>query len=112
MTNSKIVEIAVMPIEECQRLDAPLRRDLEVLEYEVRRLVARMRNEARDAGVDDILFVKASATVLLSIAAGLLTRVAEERRAAFDPNAFAASADKAARWAGERRLRYGLGGEA
>jgi hypothetical protein len=39
-----------MTIEECQRLDTPLRQDLEVLDYEIRSLVARIRKEAGDAG--------------------------------------------------------------
>jgi hypothetical protein len=104
-------EIGVMSIEDCQRLDAPLRHDLEVLDYEIRRVVARVRNEARDAGADDMIFVKASTTVLLSIAAGLMARAADDRRAAFDAESFIAGADSAARWAGERRLRLCLAGE-
>lgn len=108
----KTGEIAVMSIEECQRLEAPLRRDLEVLDYEIRSLVSRIRKEASEAGADDTIFVTASSTVLLSIAAGLVARAAEDRRMAFDKSSFVASADSAARWAGERRLRYCLGGEA
>ncbi len=104
--------MTVMSIEECQKLDAPLRQDLEVLDYEVRSLVARIRREARDAGADDATFVKASTTVLLSIAAGLLARAAEDQRAPFDANSFTAGADSAARWAEQRRLRYFVGGEA
>jgi hypothetical protein len=104
--------IAVMSIEECQRLDAPLRQDLEVLDYEIRSLVARIRKEAGEAGGDDTVFVKASTTVLLSIAAGLLARAAEDKRAAFDAGAFVATAGSAAKWAEQRQLRYFLGGEA
>lgn len=104
--------MTVMSIEECQKLDKPLRQDLEVLDYEVRSLVARIRVEAREAGADDATFVKASTTVLLSIAAGLLARAAEDQRAAFDANSFAAGANSAAKWAAERRLRYFVGGEA
>jgi len=106
------VALTVMTIEECQRLETPLRQDLELLDYEIRSLVSRIRNEARDAGADDTIFVAASSTLLLSIAASLLARAAEDRRAAFDAGAFAASAGHAARWAEERRLRYGLAGEA
>lgn len=105
-------ELTVMSIEDCQRLETPLRQDLELLDYEIRTLVARIRREAGEGGADDATFVKASTTVLLSIAAGLLARAAEDRRAAFDASAFVASADSAARWAGERRLRYCVAGEA
>lgn len=104
-------EMTVMSIEECLKLDTPIRQDLEVLDYEVRSLVARIRREARDAGADDATFVKASTTVLLSIAAGLLARAAEDRRASFDACSFAKSAGSAAKWAEERRLRYFIGGE-
>jgi hypothetical protein len=105
-------ELAVMSIEDCQRLETPLRQDLEVLDYEIRALVARIRREAAEAGADDATFVQASTTVLLSIAAGLVARAAEDRRAAFDVRAFVAGADSAAKWAGQRRLRYCVEGEA
>lgn len=104
--------MTVMSIEECQKLDEPLRQDLELLDYEVRSIVARIRSEARDAGADDATFVKASTTVLLSIAAGLLARAAEDQRAPFDARSFAAGANSAAKWAAQRRLRYFVGGEA
>jgi hypothetical protein len=104
--------MTVMTIEECQRLDKPLRQDLELLDYEVRTIVDRIRSEAREAGADDATFVKASTTVLLSIAAGLLARAAEDERAPFDASSFAAGAGQAARWAEQRRLRYSVAGEA
>lgn len=104
--------LTAMTIEECQRLETPLRQDLEILDYEIRSLVARVREDARGAGADDTTFVTASSTVLLSIAASLLARAAEDRRAVFDAGAFAANAGHAAQWAEERRLRCRLGGEA
>ncbi|WP_424361545.1 hypothetical protein [Methylocystis parvus] len=106
------VSMTGMTIEECQSLDTPLRQDLEVLDYEIRSLVARIRKEAGDAGADDTIFIKASSTVLLSIAASLMARAAQDKSAAFDALDFAANASNAARWAQERRLRYFLGGEA
>jgi hypothetical protein len=105
-------ELDVMSIEECQRLGPPLRRELEVLDYEIRRLVARARADARLAGSEDSLFVKASSTVMLSIAAELMARAAEEGRLRFDVTSFAAGADRAAQWARGRRLKYFLAGEA
>lgn len=104
--------MTVMSIEECQKLEKPLRQDLEVLDYEVRSLVARIRKEAREAGADDTTFVKASTTVLLSIAAAQLARAAEDQRAPFDATSFAATAGSAAQWAAQRRLRYAVAGEA
>lgn len=97
--------MTAMSIEECQRLNTPLRRDLEILDDEIRSLLARIRREANDAGGDDAAFVKASTTILLSIAAGVLAHAAEDHRAAFDANSFAACAGAAAKWAGQRRRR-------
>lgn len=54
--------MTVMTIEECQKLEKPIRQDLELLDYEVRSIVNRIRNESRDAGGDDATFVKASTT--------------------------------------------------
>lgn len=98
-------EIVALSVEECQRLDAALRDDLEALDFEIRSLVARVRLAARDDGADDIVVVKASTTVLLSIAAGLIACAAEDRKALFDVRAFAASADHVATWARERWLK-------
>lgn len=101
-------EISAMSIEECRRLDAPLRDDLETLDHEVRSLVARIRREARDAGTDDAVFLKASTTVLLSIAAGLFACAAEERNTLFDARAFVIGADRVAKWAFRRRVRRAI----
>lgn len=99
-------DIGVMSVEECQRLGPPLRRDLEVLDYEIRRLVARARADARLSCEDEALFVKASTTVMLSIAAELMARAAEDGRLRFDAGAFSDCAGSAAKWARARRLRY------
>lgn len=106
------VALTVMTIEECQGLETPLRQDLEILDYEIRQLVLRIRKDARESGADDAVFLSASSTVLVSIAATLLSRAADDRRAVFDGAAFAAGAGSAARWARERRLKVLLGGEA
>ena len=89
-----------------------MRDDLEILDYEIRSIVARLGAEVRDAGKDAGVFAEASTTVLLSIAAGVMARAAEEHRAAFDASSFVATANNAATWASSRRLRYFLGGEA
>ncbi len=112
MSGRRGAGMTVMTIEECQKLEKPIRQDLELLDYEVRSIIDRIRSEAREAGADDRTFVKASTTVLLSIAAGLLARAAADERAPFDAGSFAAGAGQAARWAEQRRLRYFVAGEA
>lgn len=95
-------------VEDCQRLAPPLRNDLELLDYDMRRAIARIRADARG---DDAQLIKGATTVLLTIAADLAVRAAETRRARFDADSFLAGAESAAQWAQERRLRLYLGGE-
>ncbi len=104
--------ISMLTIEECQTIGSPLREELELLDYEIRSALTRILTDVEISGADSVLFLKASMTVLLSIAAGMLARAAEERNAPLDINSFAAGAEKAAEWARMRRLRYFVGGEA
>lgn len=101
-----------MSIQECQRLGPPLRQELEILDYEIRRLFARTRADALLAGAENSQLMQASSTVMLSIAAELVARAAEDRGQSFDAKSFIASANSAAQWAHGRRLRYFLSGEA
>lgn len=110
LTDKKVMN--ALKIEECLRLEAPLRDDLELVDYEIRSLVTRILSEVDKSDVDSALFLKASATVLLSIAAGLLARAADQANATFDVDAFVLGAGDAAEWAKTRKLRYFLGGEA
>jgi hypothetical protein len=103
---------ALLSIEECQNLDAPLREELELLDYEIRSIVTRISADMAPFGADDGLFLKASTTVLLSIAAGLMQRAAEETKKPFDTDSFVVGAQSAAQWAMTRKLRYLLAGEA
>ncbi len=103
---------ATLSIEDCQRLAAPLRGEIEIFDYEVRRLVVRIGADARRAGASEALFNAASATVLLSIAAENAARAAQHSRVAFDARDFIAGAQSAARWASERSLKMLVGGEA
>jgi len=102
----------MLSIEECQRIDSPIREELELLDYEIRSSFTRILSEVDRSGADNILFLKASTTVLLSIAAGLLERAAEANDAQFDIGSFVSGAEMAAEWAKMRKLRYFLGGEA
>lgn len=95
-------------VEDCQRLEAPLRDDLELLDYDMRRAIARIRADAQG---DDALLLRGATTVLLTIAADLAVRAAESKRARFDAASFLAGAKSAAQWALERRLRCSLSGE-
>ena len=102
----------MLTIEECQQVNSPLREELELLDYEIRSAFTRILNDVDRSGAGNILFLKASTTVLLSIAAGLLERAAQENDTQFDLGAFVLGAEKAAEWAKMRKLRYFLGGEA
>lgn len=98
-------------IEECQQLDAELREDLEVLDYEIRCAVNQILADVDRSGRDGISFLRASTTVLLSIAAGLLEATAERTHEPADVEAFKAVAEDAAEWAQRRKLRYFVSGE-
>ncbi len=104
--------IRLLTIEECQAIGSPLREELEVLDYEVRAALIRVLSDVEASGADGVLFLKASMTVLLSIAAGMLARASEERNVAVDIGSFTAGAQAAAEWARMRKLRYFVSGEA
>lgn len=98
-------------IEQCRCFDAPLREDLELLDYEVRRGFNQILAGVDRSGRDSVLFLKASTTVLLSIAAGLMESTAERTREPFDVASFKAIAENAAQWAKSRKLKYFVSGE-
>ncbi len=102
----------LLTIEECQALAPPLRDELELFDYEVRSALTRILADVEASEADSVLFLRASMTVLLSIAAGMLARAAEEKNAPLDVGSFALGAQKAVEWARTRRLRYFVGGEA
>lgn len=107
-----VSESAKIPtVEECQRLDASLRQDLEVLDYEVRCIVNQILADVDQSGRDGVSFMRASTTVLLSIAAGLLEVTAERSHEVADIEGFKAIAEDAAQWAKNRKLRYFVAGE-
>jgi hypothetical protein len=110
LSNSNVV--SALSIQECQKLDRSLRADLELVDYEIRSIVTRILTDVDRSGVDSVLFLKASTTVLLSIAAGLLTTAADEANGTFDVATFMSGAEDAAEWARTCRLKYCLGGEA
>ncbi|MBI1867091.1 MAG: hypothetical protein HYS06_02135 [Methylocystis sp.] len=103
--------VGIPTIEECQRFDAPLRDDLELLDYEIRRRFNRILAGVDQSGQDSVLFLKASTTVLLSIAAGVMESTAERTRQPFDVASFKAVAENAAKWAKNRKVKYFVAGE-
>jgi hypothetical protein len=103
MCDDRGVIFVPLSIDECRRIDYPLRTDLENLDSEIRSVLTRIRAEARGAGGDETLFDMASSTVLLSIAASIIAPSTENLRETFDPAGFVASANRAAEWVKLRR---------
>lgn len=102
---------AMPSIEECQRLNDPLRGQLELLDYDVRNAIARGLSDIEANGKDDVLFMNASVTVLLSIAARIFHKAAEPEDAQSSVQSFIHGAQDAIDWARTRRLRYNVAGE-
>jgi hypothetical protein len=97
----------IVTIDRCRRMDPDLRSDLEILDEETRRIVARIYARRMEAGDDETLFSVALSTVLLSIAA-TLTKTMNHRFGAIDTNDFLERASNAADWANNRHARHGL----
>lgn len=98
--------------EQCQRLEGPLRDQLELLDYEVRSVFARIFADEDRSRLENVVFLKASTTVLLSISANLFARASETTNEPFDIDSFLAGAKNAAQWAALRKLRNCVAGEA
>jgi hypothetical protein len=81
------------------------------LDDEVRGAVNRLLAGVEGQGGDTDAFLKASTTVLLSIAAGLMETAAERGCEPADVGSFRDAAEDAAQWAKGRRLRERLDSE-
>jgi hypothetical protein len=92
-------------IAECRDSAPHLRRELETLDYELRGVVNRVLAEVEDAEGDAATFLRAAATVLLSVAAGTMETAAERAREPSDVGAFKDVAEDVAQWARSRKLR-------
>lgn len=90
-------------IEHCQRLEASLRARLEQLDQDVRRAHDRILADGDRSSADSALFLRGSATVIASIAAGAMALAADRRREPFADSAFLAAARDAALWAKRRK---------
>lgn len=106
--NSKVARMPT--IAECQRLHDPLRNQLELLDYDIRTAVNRGLSDLEPNGVDDVQFINASVTVLLSIAAKIYQRSSEQGPQAAEAS-FILGAQDAIEWAKSRHLRYSVAGE-
>jgi hypothetical protein len=104
--------VGIPTFEECRLLDDPVRADLELLDYEIRRVSAQILADVDRSEKDSVLFLRTSATVILSIAAGLMESAAERTGQPFDVDSFKTVAEDAAQWAKTRRMRYFPSGEA
>ncbi len=82
-----------------------------MLDYEVRCVFNQILAGVDQSGRDGALFLKASTTVLLSVAAGLMEAAAERTHEPADVESFKATAEDAAQWAKSRKLRYFVSGE-
>jgi hypothetical protein len=96
--------VAELPtIEECQRLEPSLRARLEQLDQEVRGAHDRIMADVDRSLADSALFLRGSATVIASIAAGSMELAAERGGEPFADSSFAAAAREAALWAMSRK---------
>lgn len=107
-TTTAIAAPVLPSIDELRRLDAPMRRAVELLDDNVRRAHDRICADSRLSPADAQIFVKASITVVLSVAASLLETAQERRRETMREEAFGEAARDALRWA---RARHGAGAE-
>lgn len=97
----------VVTIDRCRRMDPNLRSDLEILDEEIRRIVARIYARRMEAGDDETMFTVAVSTVLLSIAA-TLAKTMSHRFGPIDTGDFLERASNAADWANNRKARNGV----
>ena len=91
-------------IDDCRRMDPDLRYELEILDDEIRSLVARMCAKTIETGGDGTRFSLATSTVLLSIAA-TLTKTVDHPHGPIDSDDFLARAYDAADWVNNRKVR-------
>jgi hypothetical protein len=97
-----------LSIEACQRLATPLRQQLAGLDYQIRATLLQRMAEIERPG-DDELFLKASATVLMSIAVSLLEAAAERGKRPYDAATLRQCADDAAQWSATRKRARAVG---
>jgi len=96
-------------VDECRRLDGALRHRLEGVEDAVRSACSRSAAEVDRPHLDKSLFLRASATVIVSIAASLMDVVSERTGEPFREGAFAEAARDAAEFIRNRSERITKG---
>ena len=98
--------------DECRLLKDPVRSDLELLDYEIRRISAQILADVDRSNKDGVLFLRASATVILSVAASLMESASERTGRPFGAESFKSVAEDAVNWAKTKKVRYFRSGEA
>jgi hypothetical protein len=98
---------ALPTINECRRMDSTMRRNLERVDDDVRCVHGRIAAEVERLGNDSGLFLRASTTVILSIAASLTEVVSERTGEPVTSQSFADSALDAAEYARTREAIKG-----
>lgn len=92
----------MLTINECRRLKGGLRQYLMLLEEETSRAHARVAANVNLRGEDELAFLRASTTVVISVAAGLMEVAAERSHSAFDTGGFHEAARESAELAWRR----------
>jgi hypothetical protein len=105
MSEVSDVVVKLIKIDDCRRMDAVLRTDLEILDEEIRSIIARMKARTMESGGDETMFTMASSTVLLSIAAALTRRI-DQSSEIIDIETFLVRANDAADWANNRKMIF------
>jgi hypothetical protein len=103
--SDKNAEAFLPTVEECRRIEGQLREELQRVDEEVRRAHNRIAASVGRFSSDEILFLRASAMVVLTVAAGLVEIVSDRARVQAPEGAFAAAAADTAAWAKRRKKK-------
>lgn len=95
----------VVTIDAWRSMDPALRTELEILDDEIRSIVARMSARTVETGGDETLFSIWSSTVLLSIAAALTKKI-DHPYGLIDTGSFLSQANEVAGWVNNRKTKY------
>ena len=106
---SEVETDALPSVEECRRMEQAIRRGLERVEDDVRTAQGRAAVEVGRLGGNENLFLTASATVVVSIAAGLLEVVSERTGRSTVEQSFIDAARDAAEFVQARAARTAKG---
>jgi len=92
-------------VEDCRRLKPSMREHLEQVDEELRRILNRVDAQRPRSAEEQTQFMRASATVMATVAAGILEIVAERTREPYSIQTFGDAARDAAQWTQSRRQK-------